>query len=340
MFLNKIILYDKFWLIISYAFSALLLVGCFISYYKSNIFSFFFSVTIPILFIINIFIVFYWLLKRKKHIYISLLSVCIHFVFFTTPLQLNGKSEILDDEDVFSFMTFNARDFGVLNNIRNIERTKKIIDFIENKNPDITCFQEFSKFEFQSFSYYPHTFVGYRPNFEKTLQVIYSKYPIINKGFVDFPDTRNQTIYADININGSIVRVYNIHLQSYRLRFVKSILTFDGAEIIINKIAEAQKKQEVQVEIILKHASDFKGKIIFCGDFNSTNYTENYKKLSQNKKDTFVSAGFGFGITYYLLKYPLRLDYILIDKEIDVLSHENFNVSISDHEPVLAKLKF
>ncbi len=236
-------------------------------------------------------------------------------------------------------MTFNVKGFGSTNRYRNLKTSKKILEFTKGINPDIICFQEFSRFEFKSFAYYPHKFVGYRQGFEKTLQVIYSKNPIINKGYIDFPDTRNQCIYADIKIKDNVIRVYNIHLQSYMLRVNRSNLTYKGSKRISNKINIAQNKQEEQVKIVLDHASKFDGTIVFSGDFNSTQYSKIYKQLKYNKQDSFIEAGFGFGATYPLFNYPFRIDYVLTGDNIKILSHQNFDLKLSDHEPVLVKMK-
>jgi len=237
-------------------------------------------------------------------------------------------------------MTFNAKVFGSNYYGRNIDTSKKIVNFVKIENPDIICFQEFSQFEFKNFSFYPYSFNGFRKNFKKTSQIIYSIYPIVNNGHVEFPYSKNQAIYADIKVENDIIRVYNIHLQSYILRFHKSHASLKGISVIKRKVNIAQKKQEEQVQIILNHAKSFKGKIIFTGDFNSTQYSKNYNFLKEGKKDSFVKAGFGFGVTYPLFKYPFRIDYILVDNAINVLSHQNFDLKISDHEPVLTRLEF
>lgn len=328
----------KICLIFSLVSSMFLVVACFICNYTLNIFSFFFSLVTPLLFLVNLFLLFYCFFKLKRYVYIPLISVLLYFFFFSSPLQLNtGQDKKVNDS--FSLMTFNARDFGSINKVRDTESAKKILDFVKSKSPDIVCFQEFSIFEFQSFSYYPYRFIGYKPGFEKTLQVIYSRYPIVDGGFIDFPNTRNQTIYADIKLQGEIVRVYNIHLQSFKLSINKSNLNFEGTHMIINKVNKAQKMQEEQVQIILNHTKTFKGKVIFAGDFNCTQYSKNYKYLKKNKEDSFTKRGFGLGSTYHFFSYPYRIDFILADSDIEILTHQNFNLKISDHEPILVELE-
>ncbi len=279
----------------------------------------------------------FWVATRKKAFLGNGTGVLLLFILFNSPLQLGGIAKDQNGSG-FSFMSYNAHNFGAFLDDRDLPSEKKIVGFVKQKQPDIICFQEFSKFQFQEFNHYPYQFIGYRPDYEKTLQVIYSTYPIVNRGYVDFEHTRNQTIYADIKFDDEVVRVYNIHLQSYKLILNTSILSVGGILQAFDKIDDALKQQAKQVEIVLKHAETFKGKIIFAGDFNSTAYSKNYRKLKGDKIDTYVEKGLGLGKTYDVYGYPFRVDFVLVNPDIKVISHKNFNTGFSDHEAILSEL--
>ena len=53
-------------------------------------------------------------------------------------------------------------------------------------------------------------------------------------------------------------------------------------------------------------------------------------------KDAFVECGNGIGTTYLFDSYPMRIDYILVSKELDVVKFETVKKSFSDHYPVSA----
>ncbi len=55
--------------------------------------------------------------------------------------------------------------------------------------------------------------------------------------------------------------------------------------------------------------------------------------------DTFQEKGSGFGSTYNFKFLPYRIDFILADPEIDIKSHKNFDVRLSDHTPVMASFR-
>ena len=79
---------------------------------------------------------------------------------------------------------------------------------------------------------------------------------------------------------------------------------------------------------------------IKCGDFNNTAYSWAYHKLKDDLRDTYLTSGKGFGETYSFNKYPLRIDFILSDKKFKINSHQNFDIRLSDHEPIMARLSY
>ena len=79
---------------------------------------------------------------------------------------------------------------------------------------------------------------------------------------------------------------------------------------------------------------------IICTDLNNNPFSIPYKELSFGKKDAFVEAGDGFGHTYFFGFFPLRIDYIFVDKRLKVLSFLTFKDKLSDHKPIMAKIEF
>ena len=72
---------------------------------------------------------------------------------------------------------------------------------------------------------------------------------------------------------------------------------------------------------------------------NNTAYSWAYKHVKGDFKDTFLEAGKGFGKTYEFKKFPLRIDYILVDKRLKILNHNNLTQRFSDHFPVMATVE-
>ena len=317
--------------------SLFLMAGCVIVSCYNGFLAFVFSLIIPFLFTLNVILGVFWLITRNKFFLLSILSLIVYFFFFDSFVQFNSLKESINSDNL-SILSYNANGFKYDGKDGNREGDDKIADFIIKKKPDIVCFQEFSAIKYKPFKDYPHWFKTNLVTSGKSVMAMFSKYPIVTEGYVDFPDSRNQAIYADIKFNKKIIRVYNIHLESFKLRPKSSYLNVWGVFKLTNRVKKVQAIQEEQAKIIIEHANSFKGKVVFVGDFNATQYSNTYRKLSHNMLDSFIESGRGFGGTYPRLNYPFRIDYILVDKNIEVLSHENFKLKLSDHEPILVNL--
>jgi len=99
------------------------------------------------------------------------------------------------------------------------------------------------------------------------------------------------------------------------------------------------QKQQGQADLIKAHTRNIKYRKIICGDFNNTGFSRVYKTIKGEMKDSFEEKGFGFGSTYMFKVLPFRIDFILADPEIEIKSHKNFNVRLSDHTPVMASFR-
>jgi len=329
--------------------SILLLFGCVYLFYANNFVSLGFSLVLPILFILNVIIGVYWLINKNKLVLFSVFCGLIYFLCFDSFFQFNSEKKIDTNNEglnlnTISFLTYNAGGFSFDDGIRdnnNKERVSNdpIVKFIINENPDIFCIQEFSAIKFKYFKDHPH---WYKTNIftqNKSVLALFSKYPIIDKGYIEFPDSTNGAMYVDLDINDEQVRVYNIHLESFKVRGefynFREVSAYKSLKSTINK---AEEKRLEQIYLVKKHMETFNGKVIVCGDFNTTQFSFTYQLLKGSKKDTFIERGFGFGATYVRRGYPFRIDYILVDEDIKVISHKNFDLKYSDHEPILSEL--
>ncbi len=113
----------------------------------------------------------------------------------------------------------------------------------------------------------------------------------------------------------------------------------ENSEKLIKRVSKSFKKQALQTALFLKHEQQWKGKKIVCGDFNNTAYSWIYHTISKNKKDAFIEAGKGFGKTFKYW-FPLRIDFILTDKNATVNQFLTFPEEYSDHLPIQAQINW
>jgi endonuclease/exonuclease/phosphatase family metal-dependent hydrolase len=335
--MKRLSLIDKFLFLVNSLLATILLTS-YLSYYISpNTISIIgiVSLSIPFLIIINLFFVVYWLLKLKKQFLLSLTVLLIGYQYFNSFYNFNEKKILLNDD--VKIMSYNVRKFNVFKWIKDENIDQKIYDFINKKQPDILCIQEYPPSKKIGFTY-PYKHIKARKK-SHLGHAIFSKYKIINSGSLNFSNTNNNAIFADIVKNNDTIRVYNIHLQSMGINPKEEEISQKNGEKLRVRVEKAFKTQANQVELIKLHMAKNNYKSIVCGDFNNTAYSWVYHELKEHKNDAFEEAGKGFGKTYDFA-FPLRIDFILTDKDIAVNNFKTYDVKYSDHYPIMARVNF
>jgi endonuclease/exonuclease/phosphatase family metal-dependent hydrolase len=166
---------------------------------------------------------------------------------------------------------------------------------------------------------------------------------------VEFENTNNCAIWADIDVEGTTLRVISVHMQTTSFDRMRSKAA--QARAAANEEGERQiylnftdnlesnmierANQALMVEEIMKSTDH---PTILCGDFNDTPGTYTYETLKGDMKDGFQTGGKGFAWTYRGLYNLLRIDYIFHSKELKGLEYESMDYEMSDHNPVMMTL--
>ncbi len=309
----------------------------------------------------NLTIMLIWCFIDFKKILLSLTALLIGYSYFYITFNVSSgkKEEKIDDIKVLSF---NVRLFDKYNWIKEEGTTKKILNFIEEQDADVMCFQEFyssDKGEFDmnrkivKFFKSKYSHISYETIGKKKYNygiATYSKYPIVNKKILEKEDD-NFAIYSDLLINSDTIRVFNCHLASVHLenedyKFIDSITAKNGnlmqlkeLKRIINKILTSAKIRAEQVKMIEKTLDSTTFPVIFCGDFNDVPISYVYKKISHYLDDAFLYGGLGFGSTYIYNLFSLRIDYIMFSNHFNAYNYQTHTQKISDHYPISCILK-
>jgi len=292
------------------------------------------SLFVPVLLIVNIFFVIYWLLKLKKQFLLSFLILILGWMIMTPFYKLSGKNSSLNSD--LKLMSYNVKTFDLFS--KKEDSTVNGFAFIKEKNPDILAVQEYyqtSKIDIN----YPYQYIKKNTKSKKYGLAIYSKYKIINSGSLDLKSEGNNIIFIDILKQKDTIRIYNVHFESLRIKPNEENFGELNSEKLLERVANAFKKQALQTEQFLRHEQTWKGKKIICGDFNNTSYSWLYHKISKDKKDAFIEAGKGFGKTFNYW-FPMRIDFILTDKNSITNSFKTFDIKHSDHFPIVAKINW
>jgi len=321
----------------------------------------FFGLGYPFLLIVNGLFVTYWLVKLKKHLFFSVAVIALGYFHFGKFVRFQ-KQESYPPIESIKIMSHNIRALGLNGPKFQTDDSKKIFQFLDKELFDVYCFQEFFNLSRKGFSPYDsikriigakYRHVEYLVKFRENSFGIatLSQYPIVEKGIVPFErEGTNMCIYSDIDFNGKIVRIYNMHLQSLHFRksdyqFLESInitedKTLDGAKNVVSRFKSAYIKREEQAKSIRAHIEGCPYPVIVCGDFNDTPLSYSYEFIKGDFIDAFEANGQGIGSTYNGIFPLLRIDYILHSPEIDNTYFSVIKEDLSDHYPLVAYFNF
>ncbi|MBY0427094.1 MAG: endonuclease/exonuclease/phosphatase family protein, partial [Cytophagales bacterium] len=239
-------------------------------------------------------------------------------------------------------------------NSSDFSSTDDLLEWIKKQDADIMCFQEFynqklsPRFNTVSqlsqkgkYKWYFEPFFTNAVN-GKFGMAIFSKYPIVDKGMIELGKTNNQAIYVDIKKDGKIIRIYDFHLHSMSLDEDELLKTIkgEGSDFenlnILNRIKNGFIQKARQVKQIDTHIKDCRYPVIACGDLNDTPYSYCYEVLTDRLKNSFESAGLGFGFTFNGKVPFLRIDHQFAGKGVKIRKFSTMdNVKYSDHFPIL-----
>lgn len=324
----------------SLLFAVLLFLACIVPHTASASLAFI-SLTVPLLVFINALYFLYWLLQKKWAMLLPFFVLIYGYFSLGTFITFNGTSGASEPENELSIMSFNSIGFRGKNEEWENQAGDTIVRFIRKEDPDIICFQEFDYRKIRStyFEEYPFRFVDFEfgVDRERVILAIYSKYKIINKGIIEFPKSSNSAIFADVVIRTDTLRMYNLHLQSLRVR--PSSIKRERSDRLFSRLRKSFEKQLEQSQIVRQHINESPYRNLLGGDFNNTQFSNPYFTIKGDLKDSFLEQGNGYGSTIDFWRFPFRIDFILVDPSFEVLSHKNYNIQLSDHEPIMASIK-
>lgn len=321
----------------------------------------FFGLAYPFLLITNGLFIIYWIIRFKKQFMFSVAVIGLGYFHFGKFVRYQEQEDYPPIESV-KVLSHNLRAFGLNGPKFQTEDGNKIFQFLDKELFDVYCFQEFFNTNHKGFTPYDSIkritgakyrhveyLVEFRGNFFGIATL--SQYPIVEKGIVPFErEGTNMCIYTDIDFNGKIVRIYNMHLQSLHFRksdykFLESINitedeTIDGAKNMVSRFKSAFIKREEQAKSIRAHIEDCPYPVIVCGDFNDTPLSYSYELIKGDFTDAFEAKGKGIGSTYNGMFPLLRIDYILHSPEIDNTYFAVIKEDLSDHYPLVAYFNF
>lgn len=281
------------------------------------------SLGFPYLISLHILLTLVWVFKRNKIAIAFALGTLLFYNPIRRWVNFSPKTDKVKTIRDIKVLTFNVKygDYG----------WDKVKNYIKEQDPDIILVQE------------KDTNRALRQDLVKYPSVILkTKHKIVRQAEIIEDNSRGNSFYADVDINGKIIRIVNVYLEPFRLQktmFTKlDAMGIGNVSNLLSHMIPTFQAHEDQIKKIRK-AIDFSPyPVILAGDFNSVPNSYEYYNLGKDLQDAFLTAGKGSASSFHDYKVPLRIDYIFSSKSIIPLSYKvDQSVKLSDHYPVIAE---
>lgn len=320
-----------------------------------------FHLVFPILWVLNIIFFLIGVVRWRTYARWSFVALLLTSTLMAAHIQLyNSKPKSNQDiEKSISILSFNVRSFKALGANKQQWNRDSVLNYVHRQSPDILCLQEFVSYQTlnttQDFSqalqlphvaFYSYKFTKRKSKYEDLI-VLFSCYPIV-RSQPFYQDDKLYALRADVEINGQICSVYNVHLASNRFGNSEFQLFADAnaknkrskVKHLLQRLIRSGQSRARQVRTIQYDVENNDMPIVICGDFNDTPASYTYHTLSDDMNDAFREHGAGYGDSYNGPLPPMRIDYILSSGQaFEVIDYQCNRINISDHYPIHAKLK-
>ncbi len=302
---------------------------------------------LPLLIGANLLLLVYWLIRRRWiYALIPIITVACCIPYIGTLYQFRSLDKEAETKAGLKIATYNVAMFGretsgfIALDILAEMRRQKI---------DVLCMQEYNnvsgdKINSENYKeYFPYMQLG------REDMVIFSRYPIKNSKTLLFEDTNNSAMWADIEVKGEQIRIFNVHLQTTginRTLYKAAKLRAQDYDVSNNRILSTiygnytlgMMFRVGQAVTVANEKRSSEKPCIICGDFNDVPYSFVYNTMLGNMVDGFKECGSGFMYTMRDSKKPVRIDYIFHDESLKGLSYYKGDITNSDHYPVYMKI--
>ncbi|WP_240676164.1 endonuclease/exonuclease/phosphatase family protein [Botryobacter ruber] len=312
---------------------------------------------------LNFVLLLYWLFKRSWNAVLPLALFLFGWSYYARLFAVNPKEDTPEEGKTLQVLSYNVHVFNAYADVDGSEReaSAEMVEWVATHPADVYCLQEFYSnrgssvyntvsrigTRYDKFRYFSVSHVD--RNKADIGIVIFSRYPIINKGVIRFGESNhNRAIFADLNLGGDTVRVYTAHLQSMSIKSQDIENTYSAignreemkreGRNLARRLRKGFIARARQVEVLQEHYRQSPYPYIVCGDLNDSPFSYTYNLLANDMDNAFVEAGNGVGATYNGPVPFLRIDNQFYSSGLRAYQFQTHQeVGQSDHYPISAK---
>ncbi|MCQ2346383.1 MAG: endonuclease/exonuclease/phosphatase family protein [Paludibacteraceae bacterium] len=292
-----------------------------------------------------------------KKIGCCLIVVCVAMLVLLSLLLVSHSNPPRAEEvqgKTITILTYNTCRMGQFRK----QPYNQVIHYIRRNDADIVCLQEVEVYKDNQYltlpelrdamRQYPYTYYDFKLyNSRRQFgNVVYSKYPLINKQTVPYTSQSNISSRCDVVVGGDTLRLFVNHLESNH--FTRSDLHIDSlsseqikesAQKLSRKLDKARPIRKQQARILRQEIKASPYPIVVVGDFNSIPWSYTYLLIRFGLRDCFLETSRGrLGNTFVKHHLGIRIDYILCSKSLQPVDCRIDKVNYSDHYPVNATI--
>ena len=290
------------------------------------------------------------MLRKIKHCFWTLLILLVLWLVWSLLSHQMPWQRDLETAHSLRIMTYNTQGMAIN---QKMATKMAMLRYINAQDADIVCLQEVLVWKNEqrltlpklreAMSNYPYTYYDFKlyNNKRQFGNVVFSRYPLINKQTIRFESKSNISSQCDVIVGKDTIRLIVNHLESFRLTKedlnIDSLTSNSWQESSLNrKLTTASRLRRTQVNALRKAIRQSPHPVIAVGDFNSLPISWVYWRMNLGMHDCWAESSFGkYGGTFQRGILSARIDYIFTSRKIKPISCEIGNATYSDHYPVI-----
>lgn len=307
----------------------------------------------PWLLLLNVLCILYWAFLRKPYFWYSAGCLLVGTHFLLNFIGFHSPTTPPPTATTIRVLSYNCHALYPVDGPRGSWKIRDLTQMIRKYEPDVVLFQEYPIMKrvaeplAQQLAKDCDLKYDFRTS-RKSL-ALFSKYPFEKKEVKYFTNHANGFQVVDIKVGNQPLRIYNVHLQTNALSGIVKQVAKDGnlqeketwlqIRGMIGRYKRSAKTRGEQAKEIAARIKKSPHPVLLGGDLNDVPFSYTYHQLTKYLDDAFRVKGRGLGITFNGRIPALRIDYLLADPQIEILSHEILHEGQSDHYPVLSNFK-
>ncbi len=319
---------------------------------------------LPLFFLLNLAFTVLWVFFSWKYALFSLVAFACCQGQLRAYCPLNLREREIPPRGVVKVLSYNVMGFNNLQKEPSSEDLNPILAYIKRRDADIVCLQEFryaGKDDTRRLTEedicsvlakYPYHAYGGSKGGGYVNLAVFSRFPILSSRNVEYGESMNASVLHELLVYGDTVTLVNNHLESNKLTKADKELYEEmlnepnkktvsaGGRTLLRKLADATAVRAAQVDTLSEILqNEARPAVIICGDFNDIPVSYAHRVMQGDRRDAYIDAGSGPGISYNQNKFYFRIDNILYSGRFTALRCRVDNsIKDSDHYPIYAYL--